>query len=110
MNNYLDLLKKYYGYIIAGVLIIVLLLTFNFRIKTVDKTAEDKLAIKEETIEELKEEISSLENENERQKMIASEWYEMWKAEKFSNEWLWEFYYNNVCNLEDEECKSGVYE
>lgn len=110
MNNYLDLLKKYYGYIIAGVLIIVLLLTFNFRIKTVDKTVEDKLATKESTIEELKEEISSLKNENERQKMIANEWYEMWKAEKFSNEWLWEFYYNNVCSLEDEECKSGVYE
>lgn len=110
MNNYLDLLKKYYSYIIAGVLIIILLLTFNFRIKTVDKTAEDKLATKESTIEKLKEEISSLENENERQKMIASEWYEMWKAEKFSNEWLWEFYYNNVCSLEDDECKSGVYE
>lgn len=42
--------------------------------------------------------------------MIATEWYEMWKAEQFSNEWLWEFYYKNVCTLEDEECKGGVYE
>lgn len=110
MGKYLEYLKKYYGYIIAGVVIIILLLTFNFRIKTIDKTAEEQLKVKEATIEELKEEISSLENENERQTMIATEWYEMWKAEQFSNEWLWEFYYKNVCTLEDEECKSGVYE
>lgn len=110
MEIYLENLKKYYGYVIAGVVIIILLLTFNFRITTIDKTAEDKLKIKESIIDELKEEIATLENETERQKMIANEWYEMWQAEKFSNEWLWEFYYKNVCTLEDEECKSGVYE
>lgn len=110
MEKYLEYLKKYYGYVIAGVVIIILLLTFNFRITTIDKTAEDKLKIKESTIDELKEEIATLENETERQKMIANEWYEMWLAEKSSNEWLWEFYYDNVCTLEDKECKSGVYE
>lgn len=110
MEIYLENFKKYYGYIIAGVMIIILLLTFNFRIKTIDKTAEEQLKVKEATIEESKEKMATLENEIERQKMIASEWYEMWLAEKSSNEWLWEFYYDNVCTLEDKECKSGVYE
>lgn len=53
MEKYLEYLKKYYGYVIAGVVIIILLLTFNFRITTIDKTAEDKLKIKESTIDEL---------------------------------------------------------
>lgn len=110
MEKYLEYLKKYYGYVIAGVVIIILLLTFNFRITTIDKTAEDKLKIKESTIDELKEEIATLENETERQKMIANEWYEMWLAERYSSEWLWDFYYKNVCSLNDEKCPSGVYE
>jgi len=103
-------LKKYYKYIVACLVIIVLCFTWNYRVNKVEKTLEDQLAKKESIIEEKEKEIQSLNLEIERQKMIASEWYEMWESERQSSEWLYDFYYSNVCSIYEDECDSGVYE
>lgn len=110
MRKILDFIKEYYKYIVTCLAIIILCFTWNYRVNKVEKTLEDQLATKKSIIEEKEKEIQSLNLEIERQKMIASEWYEMWESERKSSEWLYDFYYENVCSIDDDECVSGVYE
>lgn len=105
-------LKKNWKFIVIGVFIVVLLFTTSYRMTSVKKISETTLAEKEKEVEKLKTEIYGLEAEVERQKMIAGDWYEMWKSELEASRWLADFYYDNVCNIEEdnEHCKSGVFE
>lgn len=48
------------------------------------------------------EEISKLQAEVDRQKMISDEWYQMWIEERAANEWLWDIYYSNISSYDGE--------
>lgn len=97
---------------ISAIILFLTFLTWNNRFNKIDTSLEEKLKEKVEVIEEKQEKISELNSEIERHKMIASDWYLMWREERVISEWLWDFYYSNVCDIEkaEEYCKSGVFE
>ena len=105
-------LRKNCKFIVIGVFVVIMLFTTNYRMTSVKKISDSTIAEKEKEIEKLKNEKNYLEYEVERQKMIAGDWYEMWKSELEASRWLADFYYDNVCNIEEdnEHCKSGVFE
>lgn len=105
-------LRKNWKFIVIGVFVVIMLFTTNYRMTSVKKISDSTIAEKEKEIEKLKNEKNYLEYEVERQKMIAGDWYEMWKSELEASRWLADFYYDNVCNIEEDNelCKSGVFE